>query len=672
MTLRGEITPGLLTSRLSYITRIFGNFDDDQFWFLSTTLGGKTRTYGSNTPTNCPAAGPPGPCGVDAPYANDGLDLFVVDRLPSMNVDAGHTLTLDGQADTDTYIVNTNGSNVAVEHNYVINVLDTGAKNDGLDTLSVNGTEDPDVFLMRQVSWIGEASNFSLEYAETPAFVALLHGSVDDVFHRLRQDVERINYDENINSRLTVNGFGGDDTFAVDDNSSITTLDGGAGDDTFLIGQAYANPRVAPDVAPEDAFPTVYTTLGWLSNGVSFPTTVFGGTGDDSFLVYSNQAALRLEGNSGDDLFAVRTAPELDPATGEVLVDTFATEQDWDNNWSHHDSDEAVPIYNVNAPVDIVGGPDCNRLVVVGSDFGSLPGDEHAGWHDQRDEDIDVNDNFAVTDTTVLGGGLNITYQDLAPQDLVEHQSCDFCVTGLSFLGVGGDEHGDGFSHDDSPLPIVSRDLSGISAAVNQQVSTLDVDYGHTYVEDTESATGVNVTVATTTAGQVIVRESGGSSRVYEQGQTIDTFTVSLVSAPNAAVYVNVSAASSPSEAAAAGARTVLVSIDGGATWQFAAVLTFDAGDSSAKTVLVRAIDDPAAEGPLDATLSMSAQSSDPTYNHAEIRNVLAEVIDNDKAGLVITQSDGNTTVLTGAPPYGIVDTYTVAPTRWRRPCSRT
>ena len=68
MTLRGEITPGLLTSRLSFITRIFGNFDDDQFWFLSTYLGGKTRTYGSNTPTNCPAAGPPGPCGVDAPY----------------------------------------------------------------------------------------------------------------------------------------------------------------------------------------------------------------------------------------------------------------------------------------------------------------------------------------------------------------------------------------------------------------------------------------------------------------------------------------------------------------------------------------------------------------------------------------------------------------------------
>ena len=182
-----------------------------------------------------------------------------MNELPTMDVADGDTLTLDGQSDTDTYIVNTGGG---LTENYVINVLDTGAKNDGLDTLTVNGTDGDDVFLLRQVSWIGEAQNYSLEYAETPAFVALLHGSLDDVFARTNAAVERINYDENINSRLTVNGGNGDDTFAVDDNSSITTLDGGAGDDTFLIGQAYANPRVAPDVAPEDAFPTTLTTLG--------------------------------------------------------------------------------------------------------------------------------------------------------------------------------------------------------------------------------------------------------------------------------------------------------------------------------------------------------------------------------------------------------------------------
>ena len=659
MHFAGEITPGVLGARLTWIARIFGNADNDAFYFDQTDLDGKTRVYGSNRPTDCVGV-PPGPCGADAP-AGDGQDYFEVNQLETMDVAAGHTLTLDGQSDTDTYVVNTAGSN-ASEHNYVINVLDTGAKNNGLDTLTVNGTGDDDTFLLRQVSWIGEAQNFSLEYAETPAFVALLHGSVDDIFHRTRADVERVNYDENINSRLTVNGFGGNDTFATDDNSSITTLDGGAGDDTFLIGQAYANPRIAPDVAAEDAFPTVYTTLGYLSNGISFPTTVFGGTGDDSFLVYSNKAALRLEGGTGDDLFAIRTAPELNPADDGMVVDTFATPEDWDSHW-HDSTGDNVPVYNVDAPVDIVGGADCNRLVVVGSEFGKQPGqDENWGWYWSHHRDLDINDNFTVTDTTILGAGLNLTFSDLAPQQLVEHNPCDFCTTGLAFLGVDS-VHGDGIWHDDDPLPIISEDLTGISAVMNQQVSTVDTSWGHSNVHDTESATGIALNVATTSVGQVIVRESGGSTRVYEQGTTTDTYTVSLVSSPTAAVYVNVSAASSPSEAAAAGARTVLVSIDGGVTWQFAAVLTFAAGDSSAKTVLIRAIDDSAPEFTLDATLSMSAQSADPTYNHAEIRNVLAEVIDNDTAGIVITETANDTTVLVGAPPYGIVDTYTVAPT---------
>ena len=52
-----------------------------------------------------------------------------------------------------------------------------------------------------------------------------------------------MNYDENINARLIVNGLGGNDKFVVDDNSAITTLDGGDGDDTFQIGQVFGTPR---------------------------------------------------------------------------------------------------------------------------------------------------------------------------------------------------------------------------------------------------------------------------------------------------------------------------------------------------------------------------------------------------------------------------------------------
>ena len=46
-------------------------------------------------------------------------------QIADVNRNAGHSLTLDGQADTDYYDVWTTGSRFS-KRNYVINVLDTG------------------------------------------------------------------------------------------------------------------------------------------------------------------------------------------------------------------------------------------------------------------------------------------------------------------------------------------------------------------------------------------------------------------------------------------------------------------------------------------------------------------------------------------------------------------
>ena len=46
-----------------------------------------------------------------------------------------------------------------------------------------------------------------------------------------RRCYERVNYDENIDGGLTVNGLEGDDRFMVDDNAARTTLNGGVGND---------------------------------------------------------------------------------------------------------------------------------------------------------------------------------------------------------------------------------------------------------------------------------------------------------------------------------------------------------------------------------------------------------------------------------------------------------
>src|SRR5262249_13593143 len=117
---------------------------------------------------------------------------------------AGHTLALDGQSGTDTYVINTTGTqpcfgstpNGSSCHNYVIDVLDTGDPADGSDVLIVNGFDNTaqsgyldanagvnsptdDIFLLRRSNFIGASptSGTQNSVAEDPAFVALLHGN---------------------------------------------------------------------------------------------------------------------------------------------------------------------------------------------------------------------------------------------------------------------------------------------------------------------------------------------------------------------------------------------------------------------------------------------------------------------------------------------------------------
>jgi len=158
VVLRGTITPGP-----GFLIRVLGNADPDTILFDQTVLAGKTRAFGGN-----------------------GEDTFTVFQLPTMNVGAGDTLTLDGQAQGDRYTVQTTGSQ-GDRRTYVINVLDTGAPDDGADTLSIFGNDAPassdtapadDIFLLRR------ATSIPGESADRPAYVALLHGAL--ALHRDR------------------------------------------------------------------------------------------------------------------------------------------------------------------------------------------------------------------------------------------------------------------------------------------------------------------------------------------------------------------------------------------------------------------------------------------------------------------------------------------------------
>ena len=223
MHLHGTITPGPLAGgcvneinpgRDCNVTRIFGNTDADTITFDQTYLGGRTRVDGSVAPT-CTAHTASACVGVYPPA--DGQDFITVNGLQTMfdpssaadatanpttgDVRSAHTLTLDGQAGTDTYVINTTGSQACLGanqisgstcHNYVINVLDTGAPDDGADVLIVNGVDGSstfcsgykldgsqcptdDIFLLRASQYIASTptSATANEIADDPAFVAL-------------------------------------------------------------------------------------------------------------------------------------------------------------------------------------------------------------------------------------------------------------------------------------------------------------------------------------------------------------------------------------------------------------------------------------------------------------------------------------------------------------------
>src|SRR5262249_8407824 len=108
MDLRGTITP---RSGAANRTSLFGHSDVDTFNLLQIKLGGQTNVFGSATST-APANA----------AVNDGEDRFFVDRLQTMNTfRAGKrdTLNLDGQADTDTYLIINTGSTGAFR-DYII------------------------------------------------------------------------------------------------------------------------------------------------------------------------------------------------------------------------------------------------------------------------------------------------------------------------------------------------------------------------------------------------------------------------------------------------------------------------------------------------------------------------------------------------------------------------
>ncbi|MGB3415081.1 MAG: calcium-binding protein [Mesorhizobium sp.] len=570
-------------------------------------------------------------------HGGEGNDLVTINKLPAMTTYKGEDvapgvnglpafdrdttgrivrdeLTIDGEGGTDRVVVNIAGAS-----DYVMNIHDSGAGDDGVDTLTIEGTEVADTFLFRK------------------NFVAHL---VPDGSGGYLPSVERINYDAATNGRVQVEGNDGDDRFYFDDNSAILTVDGGLGNDFFQVGQIFGSSRnekvdadgkLDPDngayaiLSEEDRFETVETTLGYLSKGITVPAVLYGGVGEDMFVVYSNHADLRLEGEDGNDEFVIRAFALADGVNVKV---------------NGGNGDDVIQ-YNINAPVDIDGGAGFDRVVVLGTELA---------------------DTFVITRDGVYGAGLTVRISNAEALDVdgLEGDDTFYVLSTADNLvttligGLGSDTFN---VAGDVVMPVISDDANGDSGTITHTVTSADPRYNGLFTPGIDLTTKGSTAVAVDIGDGLTVKEDDVAS--------VDSYMLTLPMAPVAGTiaYVTVSAAQASAQQRARQGETILVSLTGNdGDWHEAVTVAFTDGDWAGQRIYVKAISDDAEEGKTVVAISHSvinrnADGSAAALDNFQIPNVLVTVIDDDKPDVVITESGGGTSVFEGDAAG---DTYTV------------
>ncbi|MDD5049199.1 MAG: hypothetical protein PHH09_09750, partial [Methanoregulaceae archaeon] len=526
-------------------------------------------------------------------------------------------VTVSGFGGSDLYILNLYGQGAAR-----FNIYDKTPSGDlGVDRLMIYGTDDADFFLFRPFA----ISSLEVDESRQP-----VSGGV----------VERVNYDTNINGGVEVYGRDGDDTFVFDDTSTVMTIYGDAGDDTFQIGQMFQSPRDASNpangLAPEDYFPTTQTTQGFLSNGVSFSATMYGGTGQDSFTVYRSLAEIFLYGEEDDDTFRVRAFVKVDPNDPKAPITNV-------NGGQGADFIE----YTVNAPINIDGGDGFDTLTVVGTEFG---------------------DDFVVTDKGVYGAGLPVRYGGIEKVSLDGMEGNDtFFIAStdenvqVEIYGGRGSDTFNVSGGTDGPITVVAKDLEGHSGLIQHDVSSSDALFNALYAND------LRVIVADNDAAGVAVIDGGAVLKVAETGALAASYALVLTRPPEEDIRITASPSKPKESDQKAGGKGVSLSTDSdpstgnsdGVTLLFTKENWYQA-----QTVYVTAGADDLAEGNRFFTIQHNViqggmADDGGAYDGLAVASIVAEVIDNNAASVVISETQ-NETVVSESGDFATEDQYQV------------
>jgi len=489
----------------------------------------------------------------------------------------------DGQGGNDTVQVTFSGGSTSS----IANVFDSGVvANSSADKLLIRGTVENDSILIR-------AATNGL------GLVALVPSDDEE---NSKQNIERINLWQGGVDRVSVDAAGGDDIIAIDGTVADTTVNGASGNDTIQIGQVYKSARGSNDsteITVDDAFNTVETTEGFLSDGVSENTSLFvqGSSGDDIINIYHNVGSLNLQGNSGDDNFSIRgfTTVNGDTVTnGAMSLDGGAGKDSMLLRGS-----EGEDVFVITKE-----GISSNVVSVEVSGVGSTTLDGAAG-----DDTFNIQGNNDY-DTTVINGGL------------------------------GNDTVNNGGSLDS--LVLRSANLKGQTSQVNHAVYV--AEDSDTSFDDAVIASANFTVVDTSTEPAIVFLDAEGSRVVYPTLNLTEgamgSFYVSVVGLTSGEMTVTLSVPSLSESDAARNERGLALSLTGdGMNLEQSLVITFQANqlvqtaDGYYKIqVYVYALEDTRLDGSILSTITAKgaiAGSTTPLKNQVEPIKVVVSDVEN-------------------------------------------
>ena len=184
--------------------------------------------------------------------------------------------------------------------------------------------------------------------------------------------------------------------------------------------------------------------------------------------------------------------------------------------------------------------------------------------------------------------------------------------------------------------------VTAVDDAVAEGLHTGSITHTATSTDANYNGIGITSLTANVTdndAAGVTITETGGTTDVGEGGLT-DSYDVVLNSQPEAGTTV-----------------TITINTANSQTTTTPTALVFDETNwSVAKSVTVTAVDDAVAEGLHTGSITHTVTSTDANYNGIGITSLIANIADNDSAGVTITESS-----TTEVGEGGATDSYDVA-----------